>query len=209
MLRVINEIVTLFGFPFRKKRHEFFEKLFLKGRRKVRILDVGGTEEYWRNLGFDATDYPVTILNLVKVRVRRLNFKSIVGDALNMKNFGSREFDVVFSNSVIEHVGDWQNKKKMADEIQRVGKHYFVQTPNYFFPIEPHLLFPFFQFFPSGWQKLIYKNLYSKTSLRSQAFKPVDSIRLLKKEELLRLFRGGKLKEEKFLGLTKSFIIYK
>lgn len=57
-----------------------------------------------------------------------------------MKQFQDNEFDAVFSNSVIEHVGDYEAQRQMANEIMRVGKRYFVQTPNFYFPIEPHIL---------------------------------------------------------------------
>ena len=41
-----------------------------------------------------------------------------------------------------------ENQVKMANEIMRVGKKYFVQTPNKYFFIEPHYLLPFFNFCP-------------------------------------------------------------
>ena len=63
-----------------------------------------------------------------------------------MDFFKDKSFDAVFSNSVIEHVGTFEDQKMMANEVIRVTNFYFIQTPNLYFPIEPHFLVPFFQF---------------------------------------------------------------
>jgi 2-polyprenyl-3-methyl-5-hydroxy-6-metoxy-1,4-benzoquinol methylase len=63
----------------------------------------------------------------------------------------ARSFDIVFSNSVIEHVGDAESQQQFAHEIARVGRAYWVQTPNRRFPVEPHLLTPFLHFLPTRW----------------------------------------------------------
>lgn len=179
----------------------------------IKILDVGGTEIFWERMGFaDDERYYITLLNLSKVETHHQNLISFVGDARGMPQFNNGEFDVVFSNSVIEHVGEYEDQKKMAKEIQRVGKRYFIQTPNFYFPFEPHFLFPFFQFFPL-WLKVLmvqHFNLgwYTKIPDKEKAIKTVNSIRLLKRKELMVLFPGGTIFEEKFMGLTKSFVIY-
>jgi 2-polyprenyl-3-methyl-5-hydroxy-6-metoxy-1,4-benzoquinol methylase len=129
-----------------------------------------------------------------------------------MRIFREREFDIVFSNSVIEHVGKYEQQAQMAKEVLRVGRRYFLQTPNRFFPIEPHFVFPLFQFLPVflriwlvshfdlGWHK--------KASDTQEAVALANSIRLLTRRELKELFPGGTVYREKFYGLTKSFIIY-
>ena len=71
-----------------------------------------------------------------------------VGDAVDMPGISDGAFDVVFSNSVIEHVETYENQRRMAAEIRRVGRRYFVQTPNRHFPLEPHFLVPGFQLLP-------------------------------------------------------------
>ncbi|WP_255695553.1 methyltransferase domain-containing protein [Rhodohalobacter sp. 614A] len=57
-------------------------------------------------------------------------FQYVQGDALDMHMFEDKSFDVVFSNSVIEHVGSFENQRRFADEVRRVGKAYWVQTPD-------------------------------------------------------------------------------
>ena len=61
-----------------------------------------------------------------------------------------------FSNSVIEHVPP-QLQSKFAEEVARVATRYFVQTPNRYFPIEPHYQLPLFQFLPKGIRKALNK----------------------------------------------------
>ena len=87
------------------------------------------------------------------MNVKHQNFKSIKGDATNLSNFKDNQFDIVFSNSLIEHLYTYENMKLMANETMRVGKKFFVQTPNKYFPIEPHYFFPFFQFMPYKMKK--------------------------------------------------------
>jgi hypothetical protein len=157
-------------------------------------------------------NFEITLLNLSQIEIHHSNLESVVGDARNMREFGDGEFDVVFSNSVIEHVGDYKNQKQMALEVQRVGKRYFLQTPNFYFPFEPHFLFPFFQFFPL-WLKVFlirHFNLgwYNRVSGKEQALRTASSVRLLKKWELKELFPNAIICNERFAGLTISFIVF-
>jgi SAM-dependent methyltransferase len=119
-----------------------------------------------------------------------------------MPKFDTGSFDVVFSNSVIEYVGAFSDQERMASEVLRVGKRYYVQTPNRFFPIEPHFLLPGFQFLPR-WMKVAMiqrfaLGWYDRAATREEACCLADEIRLLRRGELRRLFPGGKIMEERF-----------
>ncbi|WP_243902997.1 methyltransferase domain-containing protein [Aetokthonos hydrillicola] len=183
----------------------------------IKLLDIGGTVDFWETAGFlnsNSTNIELTLINLSLAHMGSVNptIKQVVGDAKNMKMFQDKEFDVVFSNSVIEHVGDYHNQQKMANEVMRVGKKYFIQTPNIFFPIEPHFVFPFFQFLPL-WLRVSLVSHFDlgwkqKATNKQQARDIVTEIRLLSKREFMNLFPGSNLYEEKFLGLTKSFVVY-
>jgi len=198
---------------YRKQRFTLFQTLTEQLDGPLTILDVGGTERFWnRMLPSTSPLYKVILLNKFSQPITRPDFTSLVGDARAMQQFADKEFDIVFSNSVIEHVGSFEDQRKMADEIRRVGKRYFVQTPNRYFPIEPHFLFPFFQFFPIwmkcwliqhfdlGWRK--------RTPDYQSAMEIAKEIRLLSKREFVNLFPEGRLVEEHFLGFVKSFTIY-
>jgi SAM-dependent methyltransferase len=197
---------------FRRKRFAFFLSLLSQLKRPVSILDVGGVESYWRTVGMDHHDQVfVTLLNLTEDEVSLPNVKSMVGDARAL-HFGDSSFDVVFSNSVIEHVGEHRDQMKMAHEVMRVGKRYFVQTPNRYFPIEPHFLFPMFQFLPVVVRVRLLQTFnlgwFPRTPETGKAREIVESIRLLDRYEFLQLFPGSSLYEEKAFGMTKSFVAY-
>jgi hypothetical protein len=197
----------------RQKRSAFFEQLIAPLVKPLRVLDVGGTEEFWQSLGYgNRDDVWVTLLNLTATATSSPQFVSIAGDARDLSQFKRREFDVVFSNSVIEHVGDFHEQKRMADEVQRVGKRYFVQTPNRYFPVEPHFLFPWFQFLPEAVQVWLLGRFrlgtYDIVTDREYARELVREIRLLSLREFSSLFPVANIYRERLLGMTKSFVAF-
>jgi 2-polyprenyl-3-methyl-5-hydroxy-6-metoxy-1,4-benzoquinol methylase len=200
----------------RRRRFRRFHDLVLgRDKKPLRILDVGGTLNFWSTMDYldRGRDIELTLLNLSKAESPYPHVTTVAGDARDMKAFHDGQFDLVFSNSVIEHVGDFDDQKRMADEVRRVGKGYFLQTPNLYFPIEPHFLFPYFQFLPIRVKVFLLRHFrigwHGPTRDLQKAKKTATSIRLLKKSELARLFPDGQIVEERFLGLVKSFIVFK
>jgi 2-polyprenyl-3-methyl-5-hydroxy-6-metoxy-1,4-benzoquinol methylase len=197
------------GDKFRSKRFLFLEQCLDNINGPIRILDVGGAEYFWENRDFHLREnIHITLLNLNKTEVKYHNFESIIGNATDLSEYLDNSFDLVFSNSVIEHLYTWENQQKMARECQRVGKYYFVQTPNKYFFLEPHYLLPFFQFIPKkiGFWILTRTKLsrgYQWTSQNAEQY--LDEIRLLDRREIKFLFPQSKIYTEKFIGLKKSF----
>ncbi len=197
----------------RTRRLELFRSLASRLPRPVRILDVGGTAVFWEAMGWAVDpDVSIVMLNLDRGVRPSGRLRALVGDARDLSRFADRSFDVVFSNSLIEHVGDLDDQRRAAREIQRVGKAYFVQTPNRGFPIEPHFLFPFFQYLsvPMRVFLLTHFNIgwSGKISDPAEARRLAEEIRLLDRPTLLELFPGAQLWEEKVLGLVKSFVVH-
>jgi len=185
-----------------------------KGGKKIKILDIGGTEDYWNSMGLNlGNNIEIVLLNLYKIEVSGAGFSSIKGDACHLEGMADKSFDLVFSNSVIEHLFSIQNQQKMASEVKRVGKNYYIQTPNKFFPIEPHWIFPFFQFLPFGLKVYLTKNFnlghIPKAKNKQEAIDLVNEVNLLSKKELENLFSESKLYIEKFMGFHKSYAVYK
>ncbi|HZK79040.1 MAG TPA: class I SAM-dependent methyltransferase [Gemmatimonadaceae bacterium] len=197
----------------RRARFSLFLSLLASVKGHIEVLDIGGTQAFWTLMtDGELGDVRVTLLNIENQEVASEQFVSAVGDARNMPRFGTKSFDVVFSNSVIEHVGTYDDQRRMANEVMRVGKRYFVQTPNKRFPLEPHFLFPWFQYLPSevraqlvhrfdvGW----YKRIADLDAARAE----VDSVRLLTKRQFTALFPGAEIHTERLGGLAKSFVAY-
>ena len=209
------EFGTSLNQRFREKRFKFFISLMerVKSDKVIQILDIGGTENYWERMKFtEKSNINITLLNLEKVETKKTTFISVKGDACNLSPYKDKQFDIVFSNSVIEHLFSFENQKKMADEVMRVGRNYYVQTPNYYFPLEPHWLFPFFQFLPYKFRIFLTSNFnlghYKKSLTKEDAVKRVDEVKLLTEKQMKELFPTGVVYRERFLGLTKSITMY-
>jgi hypothetical protein len=196
----------------RRRRFGFVKSLFSALLRPLRLLDVGGTQEYWEKMQFISDDVEIVLLNVSRITTSYPSLVSMVGDAREMREFKDKEFAVVFSNSVIEHVGSYEEQRRMAAEVRRIGERYCVQTPNRYFPIEPHVLLPFFQFLPFSVRIFILAHFRTpwgwKLKDEQEAVEYVRGIRLLNEREMRELFPGAKIYKEKFLGLTKSLIAY-
>jgi len=195
----------------RRERFRLFEEILAAHPAPVRILDVGGEENYWEQMGLvDDDRISLTILNLDAPPARHAGVRTVAGDATAI-DYADGEFDVVFSNSVIEHVGGEVAQRRMADEIRRVGRSYYVQTPNRTFPVEPHFLFPFFALLPEAVRVWLVRHLSlgwrSKEPDPVRARALVRSVRLVTAGEVQMLFPDGRVDRERFWGLTKSFVV--
>jgi methyltransferase family protein len=190
---------------FRSRRMAQFQRLF-GITPQTRILDVGGSVTTWSAL---AVRPNVTLLNLSASRFDGGNMQCVVGDGQQLP-FKDGAFDVVFSNSVIEHLGEWGKQQNFAREIIRVARYYYVQTPNRWFFVEPHLVTPFIHFLPKNWQRRMLRNctiwglIMRPTAQQCDQF--LKEVRLLSEVEMGRLFADGRIVKERIAGMTKSII---
>jgi hypothetical protein len=197
------------GSKFRDKRFKFLSAKLETMPKPVKILDIGGLESFWTNRGYgNNPDYLITILNLEKGESLYTNINMISGNAIDLKEIGDREFDLAFSNSVIEHLHTFENQVSMASEVRRVGVLYSVQTPNKHFLVEPHYVLPFFDYLPAKIKYFILtKTKFSRLKkwTDSDARQYISEIRLLTLSEFKQIFPGSKMDKEYFMGLLKSF----
>lgn len=179
------------------------------------ILDIGGVPGTWTGL-FPAPR--VTLLNLPTALhlAGRGGLQWILGDACQLP-CADRSFDIVFSNSVIEHLGTGGRQRQFAREVMRAGRGFFIQTPDRAFPIEQHLWTPFVHWLP----KRAAKAMVEKFTVWEWVARPggperrfylshcMDDVRLLDAGELAAVFPGATILRERWLGLPKSLIALK
>lgn len=199
---------------FRRKRFERFLTLVDKvarGGDPVRILDVGGRADYWDGLkplwGQRALD--ITIANLEPAGEGANGYAHVHADARSLPQFADASFDIVHSNSVIEHVGNWADKVAMAHEIRRLAAHHFVQTPNFWFPMEPHFRTLFIHWYPRPWQAgMLMRKPRGYHAVRDydDAMVRIEGIELLTRREMALLFPDSRIERERLGPLTKSLI---
>lgn len=198
---------------FRGRRFGLFSRLVANRSRPIRILDLGGKEPYWSRLGVeDDSEYAVTLLNLEEVPTTLPGFRSMAGDATDLSSIDLTEFDILHSNSTIEHLFTWESQRKMAAEIVESGLPYWVQTPNYWFPIEPHFHWLGWQWYPR-WMRIamlrrVRCGFRGPVPDRDEAARHVDEVRLLSAREMRSLFPNATLYSERIGPLTKSLVVH-
>lgn len=205
-------------FKFRSRRFVRIQKLIEKiiaEKGKAEILDLGGRETYWQ-LGKDFVEQnrdrlKFTLVNLEKDPVVDHElFESLVGDATDPNMLPGRTFDLVHSNSVVEHVGDFPDMQRFAANTRRLAPRYYVQTPNYWFPYEPHFRFPGFQYLPKpmriGMIQRFSLGFFPRIETAEEARAIIRHHHLVSTREMRTLFPDAEIIHEKFYGLNKSII---
>lgn len=204
----IHSVYRFFMKFFRRARMRAFVETF-HPTAKTSILDVGGTPYNWDLIQCQAR---ITLLNLTlpsEVSSAPPNYRFVEGSGTRLPYLNA-SYDIAYSNSVIEHVGGFEQQKKFASEIRRVAKKVWVQTPARSFFIEPHYIAPFIHFLPRHWQRRLLRN-FSVWGLVTRPTQPqvddfVDDIRLLNLREMKELFPDCEIRKERFLLMTKAYI---
>lgn len=193
---------------FRAARMRRFRETFAPGENTT-ILDVGGNYYDWETLGVDCR---FTILNVDDIPSSwnmPPNFHYVVGDGCALK-LPDASFDIAYSNSVIEHLTTWDAQLRFASELRRTGKGVYVQTPNRWFPIEPHFVAICIHWLPRSWHRFLFRWFSVRGWLRRgdnvNLDQLVGELRLLTFREMRALFPDCEIRREKWLGMTKSFI---
>ena len=201
---------TSISHRLRERRFRLFESLAASLPRPLRIIDLGGTNEYWERRGWAGRDdVEITLVNLGPQERRHDNLHPVIGDATDLADHGDGSFDIAFSNSVIEHLFTFDNQAAMAREVRRVAKAYWVQTPNFWFPVEPHFLVPVWHWLPEEARVAILRRRGVGWAGRcpdpEKARAIVQEHRLMRRRELSRLFPDATMVPERFGGFVKSW----
>lgn len=184
----------------------------------IRVLDAGGRAEYWNMLAPEVADrVHLTILNYSKELDvysdgvgAHVRYENVAGDACDMPQYADASFHLVHSNSVIEHVGSYAKMIAFAKEIQRVAQDYYVQTPNFWFPVDPHIAFPFLHWLPDPvriWVQMHFRvGVAGKTDFAGAADR-IDDCRMIGQGTMRKLFPDARHSSERFALLFKKSLI--
>ncbi len=219
--RLINyQSEKSFAFKLRKKRAHRIKSLInncFNEHNKVNIIDVGGTKTYWKiipNEFLSKNNVHITVINLPSPDPLPENdeiFTFVGGDGCNLTDFSDNSFHIYHSNSVIEHVGNWDKMVSFSKEAVRVANKYYLQTPNFWFPIEPHFLTPFFHWLPKSIRIKLVMNFklgwFRKAKNYNEAKGFVENCNLLTKKDLLKLFPNASVHNERIFLFIKSFVL--
>lgn len=210
----VSTLQTYFRTRRNRRLAEIVAQLATKLGRPIRVLDVGGRPSFWRTA--DTSNIArITVTNIEKSDYAVDPDQSLIegeyADTLDLSAFASRSYDLVVSNSVIEHLETWRNMKTCARELRSVAPVGFIQTPSFWFPVEQHYMIPFFHWLPNPLRVLLlpylprrsYKDTRNVDVLRTY----IEEINLLRKPELEFLFPDATVHRERFLGFTKSYVV--
>jgi hypothetical protein len=179
---------------------------------EMSVVDLGGVVETW--LQAPVRPKHVHVLNLAPapasvpewVEVAHANICALP------RHIANRRYDLVFSNSVIEHVGGHERRLRFAETVHRLAEAHWVQTPYRFFPVEPHWVFPGLQFLPTAAQVAIARRwplAHNRDANRVDAAKRVLWTELLDRSQMRHYFPHSTIRAERLFGLTKSLIAYR
>lgn len=190
---------------WRTNRIDAFRRL-VRPPEGARVVDLGGTPYMWEL--FD-NDFQVTLVNLpgtVRGEIPR-RFEWVEADACELDGvFSSGSFDIVFSNSVIEHVGDEDRQAAFAEQVRRLAPAHWVQTPSPRFPIEAHTGVPFY------WQRSQRSRDRRMRRWRRDLAEWAEMIaetRVLSGPRMRDLFPESGIWRERLVGLEKSITAYR
>ncbi|MBI4165359.1 MAG: class I SAM-dependent methyltransferase [Acidobacteria bacterium] len=190
-------------------KFELFQSVF-EPRREDRILDVGADPQLFSHYTFEDF-YPFQeritggsidfeMVRQARVRYPKAQYAIFDGRALP---FPDKSFDIVFSNAVIEHIVGAERQRQFAREAMRVGKSWFITTPNYWFPLEVHYLLPCFQFLPPAMQR-IYSHLSPSAVLKGNLI----DLSLLSARDLGRYFPTSEIATMRVTFWPETLVAY-
>ena len=200
----------------RKRKLELFYRV-IRPSQETKVLDLGAEVNPDGESNLQLIDsYPwkrnITAVNLshehiLKIKKYYPEIDAQVGDACNLP-WSDKYFDAVYSNAVIEHVGDFQKQKEMAAEIMRVGKRWFVTTPNRWYPFEFHLRLPLVTWLP-GQTYLWVGRIVSYNHVKNKYMLGLDhtGLRLMTASELKRCFPNSKIIKQRVTFMAETLIV--
>jgi len=179
---------------------------------QMSVVDLGGTIDSW--LRAPVRPKHVTVLSFEPEGADGLSWiDAHYADACDLPA-GLRDLraDLVYSNAVLEHVGGAVPRQRFADTVHQLAERHWVQTPYRYFPVEPHWLFPGFQFLPVSTRVAIsrrWKLVHCPSGDYDEMLEAVLSVELVGLAEFKHLFPTSEIRHERVAGLVKSIVAVK
>ena len=178
---------------------------------ELRVVDLGGTAVWWSRA--PVMPRHVTVVNLYEAGDDFPGVTAVEGDALHADELlRGEDFDLVFSNSLIEHLGGHGPRRRLAEVVVSLAPAYLVQTPYRYFPVEPHWMFPGFQFLPVAARSYLAPRWplgHTYGWEPDAAADEVMSTELLSASEMRRYFQDAEIVWERIAGAPKSMTAIK
>jgi hypothetical protein len=196
----------------RARRWGWFGTLFpsIEG---MSVIDLGGTAEAW--LRAPIRPASVHVVNLLPEPAAPVAgwIRTHQGDACDLPDhIRNGSYDLAFSNSVLEHVGGHAQRMRFAEAVHKLANLHWIQTPYRYFPIEPHLLFPGFQFLPLTARAELSRRwplVHTKPGSRQEGLEAVMGVELVSRSEMSYYFPSSVIRAERIVGIPKSLVAIK
>ena len=193
----------------RRRRWELVREL-VPDLAELRVLDLGGTGFFWAQAPVKPAH--VTVVNLLEAQfLDDPCVTTIEGDALRADELlAGQDFDLVFSNSLIEHLGGHNARRRFATVAAAMAPRYVIQTPYRYFPVEPHWMFPGFQFLPVAARSQVAPKWplgHTYGWDRKAATNEILATHLLSASEMRDYFPDAQIHWERVAGVPKSMIV--
>jgi hypothetical protein len=210
--RLVVEAPNSVGGRARARRWELLTAQF-PDFESYRVVDLGGTVDAW--LQTPLRPAHVTVLNLSEPGTSDQDWiTAVTGDACDAPTVlaaatGEHEYDFVYSNAVLEHVGGHANRERFARAARELAPRHWVQTPYRYFPLEPHWLFPGMQFLPVAARAQIavhWPLAHSPARSVEEGRSAVLWTDLIGIAEMQEYFPTSRLHYERAAGLVKSIV---
>jgi SAM-dependent methyltransferase len=195
----------------RERMLQRFLKLYQPGP-DTKVLDLGVTPDltlpesnhFEQRYPFPAAVTAASIEDVAPLR-QRFPLVSLVRIVPGPLPFDDASFDLVFCSAVLEHVGDDEQQRRFVSEVMRVGKAYYLTTPNRWFPLEFHTLLPLVHWLPQAFHQRLLRRM-------GKAFwASTDNLNLLSASRLRRLFplaRQPTIESVRLFGWTSNLVAH-
>ncbi len=190
------------SYAVRKRIFHFFMDV-MQPSHETTLLDIGVTSDVsFQESNFFESFYPykdrivcVGTENGARLESAYPGIRFMQVESGQRLPFSDKQFDIVFSNAVVEHAGGFQSQRAFISEACRVGQRVFIVTPNRWFPVEHHTGVPLLHHLP----KAVYRRILRWTPLEYWSYE--QNLNLLTRHEFVTLFPDDYPIRVEYLGV--------